>query len=194
MTPVYWRQPEATAEAFDADGFYRMGDAGRLADPDQPERGIVFGGRIAEDFKLLSGTWVQVGALRVALIAALAPLIADAVITGHDRDEVGALVFPDLAALRTLCPGLAADTAPAEVFGQPPVRRAIVAGLHRLGAAGGGSSGRIGRVLLLAEPPSIDANEITDKGYLNQRAVLNRRAVQVEGLYAGDTYMPIVTI
>ena len=132
--------------------------------------------------------------MRLALIAALAPLIADAVITGHDRDEVGALVFPNLAALRALCPELPVTAPASEVFAQPKVRRALVAGLHRLSEAAAGSSGRIGRVLLLEEPASIDANEITDKGYINQRAVLTRRAALVEGLHTGDVYLPVVTI
>ena len=169
VTPGYWR-PGGTLEPAPADelGFYPMGDAGRLADEAAPERGVVFDGRLAENFKLSSGTWVHVGELRVALIAACAPLVADAVITGHDRDEIGALVFA--------APGRAADAA---------FRAELAAGLARCNAARAATSARIARVLVLAEPPSIDAGEITDKGYLNQRAILDRRAERVAALYAG---------
>jgi feruloyl-CoA synthase len=167
VTPGYWR-PGGEIEPAPADelGFYPMGDAGRLADDTAPERGVVFDGRTAENFKLATGTWVHVGELRIALIAACSPLVADAVITGHDRDYVGALVFP--------APGRTVDAA---------YRRDVAAGLSRLNA--GGSSTRIARALVLAEPPSIDAGEITDKGYLNQRAILARRADHVAALYAG---------
>jgi feruloyl-CoA synthase len=167
ITPGYWR-PGGEIEPAPADelGFYPMGDAGRLADDAAPERGVVFDGRTAENFKLATGTWVHVGELRIALIAACSPLVADAVITAPDRDWVGALVFP--------APGRAVDDA---------YRRELAAGLARLNA--GGSSTRIARALVLIEPPSIDAGEITDKGYLNQRAVLARRADRVAALYAG---------
>jgi feruloyl-CoA synthase len=194
VTPGYWRQPEMTAQSFDKDGYYRMGDAGRLADPERPERGIVFDGRTAEDFKLQTGTWVHVGALRVALIGALAPLIGDAVITGQDRTEAGALVFANMAAMRALCADLPTDAPASQVFASAAVREAIAAGLRNLADQGGGSSGRIGRVLLMEEPASIDANEITDKGYINQRAVLSRRSALVEALHAGDPGQPIVVV
>ncbi len=194
VTPGYWRQPEMTAQAFDEEGYYAMGDAGRLADPARPERGIVFDGRIAEDFKLQTGTWVHVGALRVALIGALAPLVTDAVITGQDRTEAGALVFANLAAMRALCGDLSADVPASDVFAHAAVREAVTAGLRKLASQGGGSSGRIGRVLLMQEPASIDANEITDKGYINQRAVLTRRSALVEALHAGDPGKAIVEI
>jgi feruloyl-CoA synthase len=184
VTPGYWRRPDLTAESFDAEGFYITGDAGRFADPQAPARGLVFDGRLAENFKLSSGSWVAVGALRVAIIAAGAPLVADAVIAGHGRDAIGVLLFPNLAACRALCPDLPAD-APAEtVIAQPGLRDVLAAALSRHNAAAQGSSTRIARALLLAEPPSIDANEITDKGYINQRAVLERRAVLVEKLYS----------
>jgi len=168
VTPGYFRRPDLTAEAFDEEGYYRIGDAMRYADPAAPEKGLVFDGRVAEDFKLATGTWVHVGALRVRLIAAGNPLIQDAVITGHDRDEVGALLFLSAAA----------KDLPAE-----DLRGRIAAALAAL-AAGGGSSTHPVRALVLAEPPSIDAGEITDKGYLNQRAVLERRAALVERLHA----------
>jgi feruloyl-CoA synthase len=127
---------------------------------------------------------VNVGELRVAAIAACAPLIEDAVVTGHDRDEVGLLAFPSLAGCRSLCPHLPADAPLAALVAERAVREALAAGLERYNLAAGGSSHRVARALLLGEPPSIDANEITDKGYLNQRAVLDRRAALVERLYA----------
>ena len=168
VTPGYFRRDDLTRAAFDEEGFYRIGDAMKFADPARPEKGLVFDGRVAEDFKLASGTWVHVGAVRVKLIAAGNPLIQDAVITGHDRDEVGALVFPSPAAK---------DLAPAAL------RAKIAAALASLAAEGGSSTHPV-RVLLTADPPSIDANEITDKGYINQRAVLERRAALVEKLHA----------
>jgi len=160
-----WRRLQSNAAAaFDEERFYRIGDAAKLADPDDPAKGLVFDGRVAEDFKLSTGTWVHVGALRVKLIAAGDPLIQDAVITGHDRAEIGALVFLSPAAK-----GM-------------DVREKLLQVLE--GFAGEPSSTRLARVLVLSEPPSIDANEITDKGYLNQRAVLERRAALVEKLYS----------
>jgi feruloyl-CoA synthase len=184
VTPGYWRRPDLTAAAFDEDGFYRTGDAGRLLDEDDPSRGVVFDGRIAENFKLSSGTWVNVGQLRVAAIAAGAPVIEDVVVAGHDRDAIALLVFPSLAGCRSLCPHLPADAPLAALVAERAVREALAAGLERHNLAAGGSSHRVARVLLMSEPPSIDANEITDKGYLNQRAVLDRRATLVDRLYA----------
>jgi feruloyl-CoA synthase len=140
---------------------------------------------VAENFKLLTGTWVNVGMLRPAVIAAGAPVIEDAVVTGHDRDEIGLLVFPSLTGLRGLCPGLGAEATIADMAAQPAVRGALAAGLgHHNATVGSSATLRIARCLILTEPPSIDANEITDKGYLNQRAVLARRAALVERLHA----------
>jgi feruloyl-CoA synthase len=169
VTPGYYLRPDLTAAAFDDEAYYRIGDAVRFADPADPAKGIVFDGRVAEDFKLSTGTWVNVGVVRVKLIAAADPLIQDAVITGHDRDEIGALVFPSPAAQ---------DLAPQEL-------RARLRGVLQKLTAEGGSSTHPARLLVVSEPPSIDANEITDKGYINQRAVLERRAAQVRELYAG---------
>jgi feruloyl-CoA synthase len=168
VTPGYHQRPDLTAAAFDEEGFYRIGDAVRFADADDPAKGIVFDGRVAEDFKLSTGTWVNVGAVRVKLIAAADPLVQDAVITGHDRNEIGALVFLSAAAKD-----------------EPHLRSRLESVLKKL-AADGGSSMQVRRLLIQAEPPSIDANEITDKGYMNQRAVLARRAELVEKLYSGD--------
>ena len=184
VTPGYWRQPELAALAFDEEGYLKTGDAGRLADPDDPARGIVFDGRLAENFKLSSGTWVHVGELRLLAIAAGAPVIQDAVVTGHDREEIGLLVFPDPAGCRPLCPDLAADAPLAALAGHPAVRARLAAALAAHNAANPASSRRIGRALLVAEPPALAAGEITDKGYVNQRAVLARRAHLVDRLYA----------
>ena len=179
VTPGYWKAPELTAQAFDADGFYLIGDAVTFADPDRPELGLFFDGRVAEDFKLNSGTWVSVGTLRVAGITALAPLAQDIVVTGHGGDHVRFLVFPNIAACRALA-GLPDSADASGVIGHEKVRAGIAAGLARLKAqSGGGSSAHATRALLLAEPASVDGGEITDKGYINQRAVLTRRAASV---------------
>ena len=169
VMPGYYQRPELTKAAFDEEGFYRIGDAVKFADADEPSKGIVFDGRVAEDFKLSTGTWVNVGAIRVKLIAAGDPLVQDAVITGHDRAEIGALVFLSPAA---------------KSVDAVELHTRLRAALAEL-AAEGGSSTHPRRLLVMSEPPSIDANEITDKGYMNQRAVLERRAAQVEELYAG---------
>jgi feruloyl-CoA synthase len=172
VTPGYYRRDDLTRAAFDEEGYYRIGDAVRLADPVDPARGLVFDGRVAEDFKLTTGTWVHAGAVRVRLIAAANPVVQDAVIAGHDRDEVGALVFLNPAATRELAPDAVGET----------LRRALAS----LAAEPGGSSTHPVRLLIATEPPSIDANEITDKGYLNQRAILERRAALVATLYSDD--------
>jgi feruloyl-CoA synthase len=170
VTPGYYQRDDLTRAAFDDEGYYRIGDAVTFADPADPAQGIVFDGRVAEDFKLSSGTWVSVGSVRVRLIAACNPIVQDAVIAGHDRDEIGALVF--------LSPAAQGMTPEA-------IRETLAAGLRALAAEGAGSSTRPARLLVMREPPSIDANEITDKGYINQRAVLEKRAALVGTLYAG---------
>jgi feruloyl-CoA synthase len=182
--PGYWGRPDLTREAFDEDGFYRIGDAVRLADPDDPSQGLVFDGRVAEDFKLATGTWVHAGALRVAALAAAAPVLQDAVVVGHDRDFVGLLAWPSTAGMKKICsdPTLQAD--PATLTASAAVRGHVRKGLVQHNAAHAGSSTQIRRVLLMTEPPSIDANEITDKGYINQRATLERRWELVERIYA----------
>jgi feruloyl-CoA synthase len=169
VTPGYYRRDDLTKAAFDAEGFYCIGDAMKFADQAAPEKGLVFDGRVAEDFKLSTGTWVHAGAIRVKLIAAGNPLIQDAVITGHDRDEIGALVFLSPAAVKDM---------PVET-----IRARLSQALKELSTEAG-SSTRPARMLVMAEPPSIDGNEITDKGYINQRAVLERRAALVERLYS----------
>jgi feruloyl-CoA synthase len=168
--PGYRDAPGLTAKAFDEEGYYCIGDAGLLVDPQAPEKGVLFNGRVAEDFKLTTGTSVSVGTLRVRVVSALAPLAQDVVVTGHDRDEVGVLVFPSPAGA-----GMPADA----------LAERVRAALKALKAEGGGSSQVPTRALVLTEPPSADGGEITDKGYINQGAVLRRRADRVAALYAG---------
>lgn len=181
VTPGYWKAPELTQQAFDEEGFYLIGDAVKFADPARPERGLFFDGRVAEDFKLNSGTWVNVGTLRVAGISALSPLAQDIVVAGHGDDEVRFLVFPNLAACRALA-GLPEGAGVDDMLTHDNVRNAIAQGLAKLKQQSTNSSGHATRALLLAEPPSVDGGEITDKGYINQRAVLTRRADAVARL------------
>jgi feruloyl-CoA synthase len=184
ITPGYWRDPALTAAAFDEEGFYRLGDALRFHDPAHPTRGLLFEGRIAEDFKLATGTWVRVGPLRGEFIAHFGPFVRDVVIAGPERDDLVALVFPDLDACRRLAPHAATGVAAAALLDDPQVRREFQFLLGTLAARAAGSSNRIARMVLLAEPASLDAGEITDKGSINQRAVLRRRAAVVDAMYA----------
>ncbi len=185
VTPGYWRDDALTAAAFDERGFYRIGDAGELADPDRPERGLIFDGRVSEYFKLSSGTWVHVGKLRVEAIAACEPLISDCVVAGHDRSELGLLLFPNLAACRALAQ-LDEQATPERITSHPAVREAVARGLIAHNRSHPGTSTRFARALIELEPPSIDADEITDKGYINQRAVVTRRAGAIARLYGDD--------
>jgi len=180
--PGYWGRPDLTRDAFDEEGFYRIGDAAQLANTGDPSKGVVFDGRVAEDFKLSSGTWVHAGGLRVAALAAAAPALQDAVVTGQDRDFVGLLAWPNLAALREICG--AQDGTPSQLVASEPVRAHVRKGIAAHNGSQPGTSSQIRRVLIMIEPPSIDANEITDKGYINQRAVIERRAALIESLYA----------
>ncbi len=182
VTPGYWRDPDLSAAAFDEEGFYKLGDAFRFADPNDASKGFYFDGRIAENFKLNTGTWVSVGALRARFIDHFGEIVRDVVITGLDRDHIGALVFPDIAMCRALA-GLANDAPVDDVLAHTRVRAEFAQKLKLLGRAGTGSSTRVERLLLMAEPPSIDLGEVTDKGSLNQRAVLRHRAASVEELY-----------
>ncbi|MGO9630457.1 MAG: feruloyl-CoA synthase [Xanthobacteraceae bacterium] len=184
ITPGYWRAPTLTAAAFDEEGFYKIGDALKFADPADPAKGLLFDGRIAEDFKLATGTWVSVGPLRMTFIAHCAPLVRDVVLAGPDRDEVAALIIADVEACRKLASGLPPNAAPATVLTYPQVRKAFERLLDALSDPSRGTSARIGRAILLADPPSLDVGEVTDKGSINQRAVLAHRAALVEELYA----------
>jgi feruloyl-CoA synthase len=183
VTPGYWKRPDLTAAAFDADGFYRPGDAMRLADANDPARGLLFDGRLAEDFKLMTGVWVHVGVLRVGVLAAASPALQDAVIAGENRGFVGLLAWLNPAGCQRLI-GAGAPEGLAELTRHSAVRAHVRTGIARWNAGETGTSQKIARVLLLAAPPSIDENEITDKGYINQRRVLERRAHEVDRLYA----------
>lgn len=183
ITPGYWRQPELTAVAFDEDGFYRMGDALRFADPDDPRHGLLFDGRIAEDFKLSTGTWVSLGPVRAAFIDHFAPYVRDVVLAGPDRDDIAALVFPDVEACRRLAPDLGADASAQAILFDARVTKEFQFLLQTLAAKSTGSSNRVCRAIILSDPPSLDAGEMTDKGSINQRAVLKHRAALVDSLY-----------
>ena len=185
VMPGYWRAPEQTAEAFDDEGYYRTGDAVRWVDAADPQRGLLFDGRVAEDFKLSTGTFVSVGPLRARIIAAGAPCVQDAVITGLNRDDIGMLLFPRLDECRRLA-GLGADAPAAQVLRHDAVRGFFQLLLDRLWREGTGSATRVARAQVLVEPPSIDRGEVTDKGSINQRAVLQHRAALVEALYDGN--------
>ncbi|SFB62403.1 feruloyl-CoA synthase [Azotobacter beijerinckii] len=181
----YWREPELTAEAFDEEGYYRSGDALRLVDPERPELGLLFDGRIAEDFKLSSGVFVSVGPLRTRIILAGAPYIQDVVVTGPNRPEIGLLIFPRLPECRALA-GLPEAASAAEVLAAPAVRGWLQGLLDELNRTATGNASRLAWACLLAEPPCIDRGEVTDKGSINQRAVLQFRAAQIDALYAGE--------
>ncbi len=185
VTPGYWRQDDLTKKVFDEDGFYSFGDAVRFIDPNDINKGLLFDGRLTEDFKLANGTWVSVGPLRAKIISHCSPLVRDVVITGLDRDFVGALIFPDVIACHALCPELPID-ATKDILAHAAVRARFQQLLNGLAAESTGSSNRVLRALLMDEPPSLDAGEITDKGSFNQRAVLDRRAALVEQLYAEE--------
>ncbi len=194
ITPGYWKRDDLTRAAFDEEGFYKIGDAVRFADEADPGQGIEFAGRVSEEFKLSSGTWVHTGALRVKAIAALAPVAQDIVVAGHDRDYIAFMIFPNLPACRNLAGDLPAEAPPERVLAHAAVRSLVDKGLRALQSEGGGSSTFARRALFLQEAPNIDAGEITDKGYINQRAVLARRASEVDALYAAAPAAHIMEI
>ncbi|MBJ2181185.1 feruloyl-CoA synthase [Pseudomonas veronii] len=185
IMPGYWRAPEQTAEVFDPHGFYCSGDAIKLADPNRPQLGLMFDGRIAEDFKLSSGVFVSVGPLRNRAVLEGSPYVQDLVIAAPDRECLGALVFPRLYECRRLA-GLNADASDADVLASAPVRQWFGDWLQRLNRDATGNASRLEWIALLDEPASIDRGEITDKGSINQRAVLQWRAAKVEALYRGE--------
>jgi feruloyl-CoA synthase len=193
VTPGYWRDAALTAAAFDDEGYYCMGDAVRPVDRGDLARGLVFDGRLGEDFKLSTGTWVSVGPLRARILAHFAPYVRDAVITGHDRDVVGMLAVPDLDACRGLCADLPADATPAAIVNHAAVRARMCGLLASFAASATGSASRVTRALLLEVPPSLDAGEVTDKGSLNQRAMLERRQALVEELHAPVPSARVIT-
>src|SRR4029077_15260900 len=167
----YWRQDELTREAFDEEGFYKIGDALKFVDANDPGKGLLFDGRIAEDFKLSTGTWVSVGPLRARFLDHFTPYVRDVVFAAPDKDDVAALIFPEIEACRKLA-GLPADASPGAIIDATPVRNKFADLLTKLAAASPGSSRRVERAILMAEPPSMDKGEMTDKGSINQRAVL----------------------
>lgn len=197
VMPAYWRAPQQTSDAFDDEGFYKTGDAVKFVDPAHPNRGLLFDGRTAEDFKLSTGTFVSVGPLRAKVTLAGAPCVQDVVVTGLNRDEIGLLVFPRIDECRKLAAaaGIEADALPApELLHLPAVREFFQRLADQLWAAGTGSANRPARLHVLAEPPSIDHGEVTDKGSINQRAVLGHRAALVEALYEGRESDPFLIL
>jgi feruloyl-CoA synthase len=193
VMPGYWRAPEQSAEAFDDEGFYRTGDAVKWIDAADPQRGLLFDGRTAEDFKLSTGTFVSVGPLRAKIIQAADPCVQDAVITGLNRDEVGALLFPRADECRRLAV-LPASTPLPEVLHDARVRTFFQTLADRLWRESTGSATRVARLHVLAEPPSIDKGEVTDKGSINQRAVLAQRGALVQAMYEGRAADPFVIL
>ncbi len=193
VMPRYWRMPEQTAQAFDDEGYYRSGDAARWVDPAQPQRGLFFDGRTAEDFKLSSGTFVSVGPLRAKIVLAGDPCVQDAVITGINQGDVGALLFPRADECRRLA-ALAPDTPLPEVLQHALVRGFFQQLADRLWRESTGGASRVARIHVLAEAPSIDKGELTDKGSINQRAVLQHRASLVEALYEGRLSDPFLIL
>jgi feruloyl-CoA synthase len=192
VTPGYWRQPELTKAAFDEEGFYKFGDALKPADPQNLDAGFDFDGRIAEDFKLASGTWVSVGPLRARFIAACAPLVRDVVIAGLNRDEISALVVLDLDGCRLVNATLPFDDI-AATAADPLVRDAFRERFSAFLAGATGSSTRVTRAVLLDTPLSIDRGEVTDKGSINQRAVLEHRSQLVDTLYSPTPPASVIT-
>lgn len=185
VMPGYWRSPEQSAAVFDEEGFYCSGDALKLADPEHPEWGLMFDGRIAEDFKLNTGVFVSVGPLRTRVIMAGAPYIQDVVVTAPNRECIGLLLFPQLPACRELA-GLPSDATAEQVLSAPRVRAWLGGLLEQLNQKATGSASRLAWACLMSEPPSLDKGEVTDKGSLNQRVILSCRAERIEALYRGE--------
>jgi feruloyl-CoA synthase len=184
ITESYWGAPDLTRDAFDDEGFYRIGDALRYADPADPTRGFLFDGRISEDFKLDTGTWVSTGPLRLRALAHFAPLISDVVVSGADRKQLALLAFPDIARCRAAATDVPADAPPSDVFASPLLRAALGNALDGFAETSTGSATRIERLVVLDHPPSLDGGEITDKGSLNVRTILARRASIVDDAHA----------
>jgi feruloyl-CoA synthase len=193
VTPGYLKRPDLTQAAFDEEGYYSLGDAAKFVDENDPEKGLVFDGRVTEDFKLDSGTWVSVGTLRAQAIGAASPLIQDCVVCGHDKPYVALLAWPNIAAAKEICAD-ASRSSPEEIIHSPNVKDYLKSKIATHNASCGGSSGRIRRVMLMLDPPSVDGHEITDKGYINQRATLERRKRLVELLYENPPPPDVVEI
>ena len=193
ITPGFWRRPELNAAAFDEENYYCLGDAVKFLDPENLLRGFVFDGRLNEDFKMSSGTWVRVGPLRMRLLAHFGILLQDVVIAGPDREFATALLFPALETCRKLCPELPEDAAPAVVLSRPNIRAVFQERLQSFAAASTGSSTRIERAILLDTPPSLEVQEVTDKGSINQKTVLKNRAALVDDLYREPVPVHVLT-
>ena len=192
ITKGYYKNPEKTREAYDEEGFYRLGDGARFVNPDNPLEGLVFDGRVAEDFKLSTGTWVSAGKLRVDAVAASNGVLADALIAGLDREYIGLLGFPNIPA----CRNIAGDQSLAveDIVHHPAVLERLAEGLRAHNKGNPGSSTRVARALLMVEPASVDGGELTDKGYINQAVALGRRAALVEKLYADPPGNDVVVV
>lgn len=193
VTPGYLNRPDLTEAAFDEEGFYKLGDAAKFVDPHEPAKGLIFDGRVTEDFKLSSGTWVSVGTLRAELVAACSPLVQDCVVAGLDKEFIAILAWPNMAAARELCADPNLKT-PDEILRAPAIVEFVRDRLRKHNKSAGGSSGKVQRLMLMSEPPSIDGHEITDKGYVNQRATLDRRAKLVDALYAKSPPPDVIVV
>jgi feruloyl-CoA synthase len=193
VTPGYLNRPDLTEAAFDEEGFYMLGDAAKFVDPYEPAKGLVFDGRVTEDFKLSSGTWVSVGTLRADVIAALSPAVQDCVIAGLDKEYVAVLAWPNMQAMREICADANLVT-PDEILRSVQVTEFVRERLARHNRNAAGSSTRVLRIMLMSEPPSIDGPEITDKGYVNQRATLDRRAALVDALFAKEPSQDVILV
>ena len=194
VTTGYLHRPDQTAAAFDEDGFYRIGDTGAFADPTDPSKGITFNGRVAEDFKLSTGTWVHVGLLRLGVLVATAPVLQDVLVTGHDREFVGILAWPNIQGCRDICGVSEGSRSPEELISSRETVEYLRNALSTYNTSQGGSSSMIRRIMLMTAPPSIDANEITDKGYINQRAALETRKELVEQLHARKPVPKVIIV
>ena len=193
VTPGYFRNEELTRAAFDEEGFYKIGDAGKFIDPEDPSQGLAFDGRITEDFKLSTGTWVQVGKLRIAVLEATSPLLQDLVVCGHNRDYLAILAWPDVERCCEVA-GAAPDEDLSVLIRSAEVLNRLREGLRDYNARNKGSSTRVERILLMTEPPDMDANEITDKGYVNQRATLENRSDLVARLFADPPDPDVIVV
>jgi feruloyl-CoA synthase len=193
VTPGYLKRPDLTKAAFDEEGFYSLGDAAKFVDENDPEKGLVFDGRVTEDFKLDSGTWVSAGTLRAQVVAATSPLIQDCVVCGQDKPFVALLAWPNIAAAKAII-GDGAPSDPAAIVAHPKVRDALREKFAAHNKAASGSSARVKRVILTTEPPSVDGHEITDKGYINQRATMERRKPLADKLYVNPAPQDVIEI